>query len=407
MATLGKYELHEILGKGGFGTVYRATDLTLERVVAIKVLHPQLTVDPEFIERFGREARLMAKTEHPNIVGIYEVGEAQGRFFIAMRYLPGGSLAARLQRGPLALEDIQGILGQVCSGLNELHRQGFVHRDLKPANILFDANNQAVVTDFGLARAVQMSSSSSSSGTAGTPFYRAPELWRGKPPASPATDVYSLGCILGEMLTSRPLFGGDTPDEVLTKHLIDGPDFGEPWPPEGVPNDLAKVVAKALQRDPAQRYPDAQEFAFALAGVASRAQEDARRKAEEAAADQARIADEERARQAAEELARRQAADREKARLAAEAEAQREAEAREREKDRLETEARARRDAEEQARRERDKLKSVEETEHTSQSEIPKANRVESWKSIPPFGCFLVFLVLLILLTIWAIFLPQ
>lgn len=267
MVTLGKYELHEVIGKGGFGTVYRATDTALDRVVALKVLHPQLTVEPEFIERFRREARLMAKAEHPNIVSIYDVGEAQGRYFIAMRHLAGGSLADRLKKGPLSIEEAQRILQEVCAGLQELHRQGYVHRDLKPANILFDAAGRAVVTDFGLARAMQLSSSSSSGTTGGTPYYRAPELWNGRPPANPATDVYSLGCILGEMLTGKPLFGGDTPEEVLTRHLVHGPDFGEDWPPEGIPHRVRTIIEKALQRDPAQRYGDAQTFSQALAGL--------------------------------------------------------------------------------------------------------------------------------------------
>jgi serine/threonine protein kinase len=265
MVSLGKYELHEPLGKGGFGTVYRATDPMLKRIVAIKVLHPQMAVDAEFLERFRREAQVVAALDHPNIVGIYEIGESEGRFFIAMKYLPGGSLADLIQRGPLPYPRALEIMAQMCEGLQEMHALGWVHRDLKPANILFDGRGRAVISDFGLARAlVGASGSSSSAGGVGTPFYRPPELWLGKPPASPATDVYSLGCILGEMLTGTPLFPGDTPDQVLAKHFMVGPDFGPGWPPADAPAQVAAVVSRTLAKDPAERYPDAIGFLQAL-----------------------------------------------------------------------------------------------------------------------------------------------
>jgi len=265
MAQLGKYELQEAIGRGGFGTVYRAVDRGLQRTVALKVLHPSLAADIEFAERFQREARLAASLEHPNIVAVYDTGEDQGRVYIVMRYYPGGSLAERLKRGTMPFEQARGILQQVCTGLQKLHERGWVHRDLKPANILFDVDGNAVVGDFGLARA-QLASSTSSSLTigAGTPFYRAPELWRGKPPASPASDVYSLGCILGEMLSGQVLFGGDTPEEVLTRHLMDGPDFGPGWPPEGTPAKAVALIGRALERAPTARPKDAGAFAAEL-----------------------------------------------------------------------------------------------------------------------------------------------
>jgi serine/threonine-protein kinase len=157
------------------------------------------------------------------------------------------------------------ILKDVCAGLQAAHARGWVHRDLKPGNILLDEDGRALLSDFGLARSAQVSSSASSSlGGIGTPFYRAPELWRGKPPATPATDVYALGCILYEMLTGQVLFKGDTPDEVITRHLVNRPQFAPGWPPAGAPASLAKVVAKALARDPAKRYPDASTFWTAL-----------------------------------------------------------------------------------------------------------------------------------------------
>ncbi|HQO98950.1 MAG TPA: bifunctional serine/threonine-protein kinase/formylglycine-generating enzyme family protein, partial [Anaerolineaceae bacterium] len=266
---LGKYELHEIIGKGGFGTVYRAIDLTLQRPVAVKVLHASLIFDDsQAVQRFYQEAQVPAQLDHPNVVTIYDVGEVDGRYYIAMRYIPGGNLATRLKEGPLTLAESILILTDVCAGLQVAHDHGWVHRDIKPANILFDANGHAVLSDFGLVRAVQNSTSTiSSQGTMrGTPVYMAPELWRGKPPASPATDVYALGCTLGEMLTGCPLFSGETPDVILTKHLLDGPDFGEGWPPPGM-EAIAQVINKAIHRDPTLRYQNASEFLSAVLAI--------------------------------------------------------------------------------------------------------------------------------------------
>ncbi len=260
MTQLGKYELHEQLGRGGFGTVYRAIDTSLGREVALKVLHPQLMVEESFVERFKKEARTLATLEHPNIVMIYDLGETDGRVFISMRYLSGGSLQQLLQKGgALGYEKSLAILKQVCAGLQQAHKSGLVHRDMKPANVLFDAEGNAVISDFGLARAVQVSGASSSMSIAGTPAYRAPELWRGKPPASPATDVYSLGCILVELLTGDPLFAGDTPDEILTQVLIDGPKMPKTWKAD-VPTGMSDRLAKSLSKDPAERPQDAQAF---------------------------------------------------------------------------------------------------------------------------------------------------
>ncbi len=264
MTQLGKYELHEQLGKGGFGTVYRAIDTTLGREVALKVLHPQLMVDESFVERFKKEARTLATLEHPNIVTIYDLGETDGRVFIAMRYLPGGSLQQRLHKEKaFTYEQSLTIMKQVCEGLQVAHEQGLVHRDIKPANVLFDAKGNAVISDFGLARAVQVSGASSSMSIAGTPAYRAPELWRGKPPAFPATDVYSLGCMLVEMLTGKVLFDGETPDEIITQHLVDGPQLPKTWP-DGVPDTIGAVLAEALSKDGKNRPGDAKQFFIQL-----------------------------------------------------------------------------------------------------------------------------------------------
>jgi eukaryotic-like serine/threonine-protein kinase len=268
MTQLGKYEILEEIGRGGFGVVYKARDLSLERDVALKVLHPQLTVDLNFLERFRKEARTLAKINHPNVVTVYEIGEVEGRVFIAMEYLPGGSLADRLEReGPLKLPEALEITNMVSAGLAAGHKRGIIHRDVKPCNILFDEEGQAVIADFGVARAVKLSSlgtTTQSSGTVGTPFYRPPELWRGTPPPSPATDVYSLACVLYEMLTGEVLFTGDTPDQVLTRHVLeDACDLMRVGAQE-IPEPLQAVLVQALAKDPQARYLGTNNFIEAL-----------------------------------------------------------------------------------------------------------------------------------------------
>lgn len=190
---LGKYELIESLGRGGFGTVYRARDTALGREVAVKVLHPQLMVEPDFVERFRNEARIIAGLEHPNLVAVYDLGEAAGSAFLVMRYLPGGSLREKLEKnGPIPFGEALQILKQVSAGLTAAHAKGIIHRDIKPENILFAADGQAVVSDFGLARALLDSSFSSSSGSGGvgTPFYRAPEYGMAhRPPPRPPINM--------------------------------------------------------------------------------------------------------------------------------------------------------------------------------------------------------------------------
>ena len=261
MMLLGKYDLQEEIGRGGFGIVYRAVDLTLEREVALKVLHPQLTIDPYFMDQFRNEAKLIAALDNMHIVTIYEMGEAEGRVFIAMRYMAGGSLRQRLEnQGAIPFEKTMKIVEQICIGLQTAHKKGLVHRDIKPANVLFDSEGNVVISDFGLAKAIQQSSISavSSTGSMGTPAYRAPELWRGKPPASPATDIYSLGCVLCELLTGRVLFEGETPEEIITQHLVDGPNLSDLFV-SGEFNEIGQVILKMLSKDPGDRYKDAFE----------------------------------------------------------------------------------------------------------------------------------------------------
>jgi phosphate/phosphite/phosphonate ABC transporter binding protein len=267
MTQLGKYEIIKEIGRGGFGVVYKARDLSLDRIVTLKVLHPQLTVDPKFIANFKREARNLAKVENPNIVTIYEIGEAEGRSFIAMRYLPGGSLADRIAKGPLEKEAALKIINQIADGLGAGHERGIIHRDIKPSNILFDEHDNAIVTDFGVAKAVHLSSQGTASETGGgigTPYYRPPELWRGSPPPTPATDIYSLGCVLYEMLTCEVLFKGDTPDQVLTRHILDEAQSLITPNQELLSKPIISILNLMLSKSPEERYQTMLEFKNAI-----------------------------------------------------------------------------------------------------------------------------------------------
>lgn len=264
---LGKYRILSEIGRGGFATVYRALDTTLDREVALKVLDPLLMRDATWVARFHREARAVARLKHPHIVTIYEIGEADGRLYIAMELIEGPGLDAEIgRRGRIPWNEALTILGQVADALDYAHGQGVLHRDLKPANILLDPRKGAVLTDFGFARLVGESSLSVSvsGGVVGTPAYIAPEVWDGEEPTA-QTDLYSLGCVAYEMLTGEVLFAGKTPSVVMRKHLMDGPQWPDAshWP-TGVPEGVRDVLARALAREPAARYPDAAALVNAL-----------------------------------------------------------------------------------------------------------------------------------------------
>jgi len=252
---LGKYEIIRELGRGGFGVVYEAKDTILGRHVAIKILHGQLSVDPDFLERFEQEARLAAQLEHPNLVPVYDFGQLEGHNFISMGFMRGGSLKDRLiEHGPFDPYRAKKALEDVLEGLSIIHENKIVHRDLKPANILFDQYDVARLSDLGFAKALHSEQSrnfSASGGIVGTAAYMAPEVWRGAE-ASELSDIYSLGCIIYEMLTGIVLFDGNTAAESMTKHLIDGPvftvDLPKPW---------QALIEKCIAKDPAERYQSA------------------------------------------------------------------------------------------------------------------------------------------------------
>ncbi len=257
IADFGKYQVGPELGQGGFATVFRATDLSLGRQVALKVLHPQLLSDSAFINRFMQEARTLAALRHPQIATIYEIGEHTGRLFIAMELADGPTLAAAIkQRGRIPWPEALTLLKPVCAALDYAYGQGFVHRDLKPSNLLIDRLRGPLLSDFGFARLIETSGRSMSltGAMVGTPGYMAPELWDGQE-ATPASDLYALACVVFEMLTGEALFAGQTPLQVLKAHER-GPRFPGSWAAD-VPPALSRVLARGLSRDPAQRHPSA------------------------------------------------------------------------------------------------------------------------------------------------------
>jgi serine/threonine-protein kinase len=260
-STFGPYRIVAPLGRGGMATVYRAHDPALDRDVALKVLPAEFLHDPTFAERFRQEARVAARLEHPHVVPIHGFGIDEGRPWMALRLLGGGSLADRLRQGPLAPAEAARVLSEIASALDAAHARGIVHRDLKPANILLDESGRAYLADFGIARVLEGSAVVTATGMVqGTPAYMAPEQAMGTK-AEPPADVYALGVVAFECLTGRVPYTGTTPVAVLMKHVSE--PVPEPLPGE-VPQAVKPVLRRCLAKDPSERWPSARAFTEAL-----------------------------------------------------------------------------------------------------------------------------------------------
>src|SRR5262245_17192765 len=261
----GRYRIIRKLGAGGMADVYLAEDQELGRQVAIKILNDRHAADDSFIERFRREAKNAAGLSHPNIVSIYDRGEAEGTYYIAMEFLDGRSLKELIVgRGPAPIKTAIDYARQILAAVGFAHRHGIVHRDIKPHNVLVGSEGRLKVTDFGIARsgASQMTEVGSIIGTA---QYLSPEQARGAP-VDQTSDLYSVGVVLFEMLTGQVPFTGDTPLEIAMKHLSEVPKPPSELRPE-VPHDLDSVVLRALAKDPSERYQEAGEMDADLARV--------------------------------------------------------------------------------------------------------------------------------------------
>jgi serine/threonine-protein kinase len=252
----GRFRLERLLGSGGMSEVWLARDLELERQVAVKLLSSAGTAP-----RFEREARSAASLSHPNLVGVFDYGQFEGRLYLVLEYVPGGTLAERLS-APLADEEVAGIARDIAAGLAHAHEHGIVHRDLKPSNVLFDGEGRAKIADFGVARALSDATLTTTGAVVGTAQYMAPEQATGGE-VGPESDVYAFGVILFELLAGRPPFEAEHPvAEMLTKSWQEAPAV-ESFRPDAPPF-LAALAASALSLDRRARPADGSALVAAL-----------------------------------------------------------------------------------------------------------------------------------------------
>jgi serine/threonine protein kinase len=262
---LGSYEITALLGKGGMGEVYRARDFKLKREVAIKVLSEEFSRDPERVGRFQREAEALALLNHPNIGAIYDIQEASESRFLVLELVEGETLADRVRRGPIPVEEALKIAQLIAEALEAAHEKGIVHRDLKPANVKLTADDKVKVLDFGLAKAMESTAASATLSNSptlslaatqagailGTAAYMSPEQAKGFA-ADPRSDVFAFGCVLFEMLTGRQLFQGETIHEILGAVLVSQPDLGAL--PANLNPKIADVLRRCLEKSPKRRW---------------------------------------------------------------------------------------------------------------------------------------------------------
>lgn len=251
---IGAYEVVDLIGQGGMATVYKAYHAKLDRFVAIKMMHEALQQEENFLVRFEREARIIARLDHPNIVPIYDFSEYENNPYLVMKLIEGETLDQMLKRSTLPLPEILRIMTAVAEALAAAHQQGVLHRDVKPSNIIIDQNGIPYLTDFGLARLAKRGESTLSQGTMiGTPHYISPEQALGQSELDPRTDVYSMGVVLYELVVGRVPFAGDTPFSIVHDHIY------SPLPAPSqvnaeIPPAVEAVLVRALAKDPAARY---------------------------------------------------------------------------------------------------------------------------------------------------------
>lgn len=263
--SIGAYEILAELGRGGMAVLYQAYDRANRRVVALKVLPAYLAHDPDLLRRFLREGQDAAALQHPNIVGTFEVGEAGGVHFIAMEFLPGGSVAEMLARQgrPFDLATTLSVVSQVAAALDYAHEHGVLHRDVKLRNILLDGRGRAVLGDFGIAKVASHFTLTPARSLIGTPHAMSPEQARGQSDLDRRSDVYALGVALYEMLTGQPPFQGEYDAVIVHKILYEAPPAPRSLNP-AIPPAVERVILTALQKDRAKRYASAGQMAAAL-----------------------------------------------------------------------------------------------------------------------------------------------
>lgn len=254
---VGPYRVTAQLGQGGMATVYKAYHASLDRYVAIKVMHAAFKEDSTFLARFQREARVLARLEHPNIVPVYDFADHAGQPYLVMKYVEGDTLKARMANGIVSTEEILKVVDAVGAGLAYAHKQGVLHRDIKPSNVIITPDGQYYLSDFGLARIATAGESTLSQDTMlGTPNYISPEQAKGVSDLDGRTDVYSFGVLLYEMIVGRVPYSGDTPFAIIHDHIYSPLPLPSVVNPD-VPEPVERVLLKALAKERDDRYADA------------------------------------------------------------------------------------------------------------------------------------------------------
>ena len=275
--TIGKYRIADHLGRGGMAEVYKAYQPSLDRYVAIKLIHPFLADEQEFLARFEREAKVVATLRHPNIVQVYDFDVVEGMYYMVMEFINGDTLKARLQhlesQGEwLSIDDSARIILSVGSALKYAHERGMVHRDVKPANVMITVDGQVILTDFGIAKIISASNLTASGAMVGTPSYMAPEQGMGQP-GDERSDIYSLGVMLYQLMLGRLPYDADTPLAVVLKHINEPLPMPQSINPD-IPDELNRVILKTLAKNPADRYQKVGELMVDLRKAVDMAQED-------------------------------------------------------------------------------------------------------------------------------------
>jgi serine/threonine protein kinase len=263
---IGPYQIEELLGQGGMAAVYKAYHPALDRYVAIKLMDADLGNEPDFIERFRREARVIARLDNSHIVPVYDSDEHHGQPYIVLKLIDGQTLRDRLRAAPLSKLEIQKVVNAVGDGLQYAHNRGILHRDIKPSNVLIGADGKIYITDFGLARILENASSLTGDMIVGTPHYISPEQAINSQMLNEGTDIYSFGVMIYEMVTGCLPFDADTAFSVIEEHMHKDPPSPTSVKPD-VPEEVSRVILKALAKQRGDRYAKVIDLVHAFTGA--------------------------------------------------------------------------------------------------------------------------------------------
>ncbi|TLN17839.1 serine/threonine protein kinase, partial [bacterium] len=273
----GRYQIEELLGQGGMSAVYKARDPNLQRTVAIKVIHPHLSDNEEFVRRFESEATAIARLRHPNIVQVFDFNHDGDLYYMVLEFVAGETLGSRIKRMNAAarlmpVRDTLHYMTDICKAADYAHQRGMIHRDIKPANVMLDVNGNAILMDFGIARILGGQHQTATGAVLGTALYMSPEQIQGLHPDA-RSDIYSIGVTLFEALGGRPPFEADSAMTLMMMHLHDPvPDLNQLHP--GIPEPVRAVVNRALEKDRNDRYQSGAEMAAALEAALTSVRDD-------------------------------------------------------------------------------------------------------------------------------------